>query len=124
MRPSGQFAELHRFSEVKGMRATAASDKVRLLDYMVASGGHSKCFQSNRVALESDPKTQKPVQLQFYPTLADLKFLTFARPPQFLPRILRAHVQLPLLGTMLWIARTMACLLSEKGHLGIRFRGT
>eukprot|EP00959_Pyramimonas_sp_CCMP1952_P209850 4390659-Pyramimonas_sp.AAC.1 len=67
--------------EVKGTCATTASSTVRLLDYVVVSGGLSKGIPSTRVILESDLKTHTPVQIKFNPTLADIKFLTFSKPP-------------------------------------------
>eukprot|EP00959_Pyramimonas_sp_CCMP1952_P444173 9299452-Pyramimonas_sp.AAC.1 len=48
---------------------------------MVVSGGLSRGIQSTRVTLESDLKTHAPVHIKFYPTLADIKFLTFYKPP-------------------------------------------
>eukprot|EP00959_Pyramimonas_sp_CCMP1952_P449321 9408107-Pyramimonas_sp.AAC.1 len=48
---------------------------------MVVSGGLSKGIQSTRVILESDLKTHTPAQMKFYPTLADIKFLTYSKPP-------------------------------------------
>eukprot|EP00959_Pyramimonas_sp_CCMP1952_P405276 8494075-Pyramimonas_sp.AAC.1 len=52
-----------------------------MLDYFVCSPGLGKGAAGTSVVLNADIRPRRPVRVRFHQSLADLQFLTFARPP-------------------------------------------
>ncbi|CAK0911035.1 unnamed protein product, partial [Prorocentrum cordatum] len=69
------------YPDVAGTCAGTSTQGVRMLDYFIVSIGLAKAIRSTDLVLEAATKPHKPARIAFFPQIAQLQALGFAKPP-------------------------------------------